>query len=73
MDDLFVVGDGDDRHASDAVLARPDPLELPLPDHLGAGVDDGQGEDGWDGRRRERVRDVRLFGVFDDRAELQVR
>ena len=55
--------------ASNAILTRPDALELPMPHHPSAVVDNGESSD-IQGGRGEGVGDVGCFVVFDFRAEL---
>lgn len=70
--DLLVLIDLDESEAADAILARTNAVELPLPDHVCATVHDCYGHDGRDRWRSQRLFNVFGFAVFDLRSELEV-
>ena len=68
---LLVLVDLDERETADAVLACSNTVELPLPDHICATVDNCDSRDGWDRRRSQRFFNVLGLAVFDLSSKLE--
>ena len=72
LNDLILGVDSEKGHASDAVSARADAEELPIPDDSATVVETGERVDGRKWRGAEGAGNVGLFLAEDDRSGLHI-